>query len=529
MKLTVNQILHQGVFEHKKGNLQEAKRLYQSILEVQPKNPDANHNLGIILVSWNKSLDALPLFKIAIEANSQIEHFWINYINALITEKKFEEAEANSRKAITLNPECVAIHNNLSVILYNMGKLKEAEVSSRKAIILKPDFFEAYNNLGNVLNDLNRLDEAEESYKKSIELKPDYAEAHYNLGNTLKRLTRLNEAEVRYKKAIELKPDYAEAYFNLGSLLSKFKKSEEVITNYKKAIQLKPDYVEAYNNLGNTLNDLGKLDEAEESYKKAIELKPKYAEAYNNLGTTLNDLGKLDEAEESYNKAIKINSNYTDAYSNLETVLKQKKLLLNINQANNKIKKNESNYNNINNQEFNTRLASNLFISNRSVEEKLISSLYKMNSIELDKTKDIRYGNGRCSDYQLFENDSNIIKTVEKDLINIMSQAVKSDIFVMESFFNILRAGSGLTSHRHLTGFDKTCGLINQKYSLTYYLAIGDQNCSEPGILKLYDPDEEILPKEGTIAIFSAGRNHSAVYGGKTDRVMIGVNFYSLL
>ena len=51
---------------------------------------------------------------------------------------------------------------------------------------------------------------------------------------------------------------------------------------------------------------------------------------------------------------------------------------------------------------------------------------------ELDKTIDARYGNGRCStDFQLFENDNFIIKNVEEDLVNIMRQAVKSEIFVM--------------------------------------------------------------------------------------------------
>jgi hypothetical protein len=110
-----------------------------------------------------------------------------------------------------------------------------------------------------------------------------------------------------------------------------------------------------------------------------------------------------------------------------------------------------------------------------------------------------------------------------------MSEAVKSDIFIIESFFNILRTGSGLTSHNHLNDFDKSHDLIKKKYSLTYYLSIGDQKCSEPGILKLYDPNQEILPSEGTIVIFPADRNHSATYGGKTDRVMIGINFYSLI
>ena len=46
--------------------------------------------------------------------------------------------------------------------------------------------------------------------------------------------------------------------------------------------------------------------------------------------------------------------------------------------------------------------------------------------------------------------------------------------------------------------------------------------------LKLYDPNEDILPCECMIAIFPADRKHSSVYGGEKDRVMIGVNFYSL-
>jgi len=37
------------------------------------------------------------------------------------------------------------------------------------------------------------------------------------------------------------------------------------------------------------------------------------------------------------------------------------------------------------------------------------------------------------------------------------------------------------------------------------------------------------LTTEGMIMIIPSSRRHSAVYDGKTDRIMIGVNFYSLL
>ena len=96
------------------------------------------------------------------------------------------------------------------------------------------------------------------------------------------------------------------------------------------------------------------------------------------------------------------------------------------------------------------------------------------------------------------------------------------------SFLNILQTNSGTKPHKHLAPFDKKNGLDKQKYSLTYYLTVGDQKCSEPGILKLYNPDEEILPLEGMIVILPSNRKHSAIYNGKKDRIMIGVNFYSL-
>jgi hypothetical protein len=111
----------------------------------------------------------------------------------------------------------------------------------------------------------------------------------------------------------------------------------------------------------------------------------------------------------------------------------------------------------------------------------------------------------------------------------IMRQAVRSEIYIYESFLNIFNNGSGSIPHDHVFSFDKINNLINQKFSLQYYLSVGDQTCSEPGIFKLNDPDEEILPSNGMIMVIPASRLHSAVYNGKVDRVMIGVNFYSLL
>jgi Flp pilus assembly protein TadD len=412
----------------------------------------------------------------------------------------------------------------LSIILRHYSKFAEAEKNFKKAIELKPDYAVAHNNLGAVLKDQGRLDEAETNFRKTIELKPDYAEAHNNLGAVLRDLGRLDEAETNFRKTIELKPNYAEAHNYLGAVLRDLGRLDEAETNIKKAIELKPDYAEAHNNLGAVLRDLGRLDEAETNVKKAIELKPDYAEAHNNLGAVLRNLDRLDEVETNFRKAIELKPDYVEAHNNLDVLLKEKYLLDYICETKKIYKKNKAS-----SVDSSVGLTSNPFITHRNVETKLLKDLYKSELIELDKIKDARYGNGRCSNFKFLESDFPIIKNIKEDLIKIIRSAVKSDIFIFSSFLNIYGPGSGAIPHNHIRNFDKNQGLIKQKYSLTYYLSVGDQNCSEPGNLQLYDPFEEIKLSNGTIVIIPATKKHGAVYGGKTDRIMIGINFYSVL
>ena len=679
MELTVDQMLQQGVAAHNAGNPQEAERLYRAILQVQPKHPDANHNLGLIAVSMNQSGVALPLFKNAIKVNPNIEQFWLSYIEALLAERQFENAKQAlkkgkkkgvakeklkaltqklvsvkagnipiqapseaatqkllnhyqngqygdaetlaisiteqfpghqfgwkvmgallektgrksealnaNQKAVQLEPEDAEAHYNLGNTLMGLGRLEEAEASYKQTIALKSDYAEARNNLGMTLQALGRLEEAEASYRHAIALKSDYAEAHSNLGNTLKELGRLEEAEASYKQTIALKSDYAEARNNLGMTLQAQGKLEEAEASYRQAITMKPDYAEAHSNLGNTLKELGRLEEAEASLRQAIALKPNYAEAHSNLGVTLKELGRLEEAEASYRQAIALKpdfaethinlgitlqelgrleeaeaslrqaialkSDYAEAHHQLGIILyinggkdsalksikkahdigsksKDVELLLAVLKSRKSSEKSGVKVGDLSNPVNLAVLIPNRLILNRVVEAELIANLYEMSSRELDKTKDSRFGNGACSlDFNLFKDTRPIIKTVAEDLTRIMTEAVKSEIYIYDSFFNILGAGGGTTPHHHLNKLDKikAINLGKKKYSLVYYLSEGDQNCREPGILKLYDPSEDILPCEGMITITSATRRHSSVYAGRKDRVMVGVNFYSL-
>jgi tetratricopeptide (TPR) repeat protein len=372
MELTIEQALHQSLAAHKAGNLQEAERLYRTILQIQPAHPDANHNLGLIAVSSNEAVAALPLFKNALEANPKIEQFWLSYINALIKQKQLETAKKVLAQAKTsgVNSERLdALSQQLSgdkspsqsqlsslLELYQNGQYDEAENLSvlitqqypehqfawkvlgavfrqtgrksdavnaiQKVVQLSPEDAQIHSSLGNMLRELGRFEEARLSCKQAIAVNPDFAEAHNNLGVTLQRLGRLEEAQASYRQAIALKSDFAEAYSNLGGTLRELGRLEEAELSCRQTIALEPHSALAHSDLGLLLRELGKLEEAQASYRQAIVLKPDFAEVHNSLGGTLRELGRLEEAELSYRQAIALKSDFALAHSNLGVALK---------------------------------------------------------------------------------------------------------------------------------------------------------------------------------------------------------------
>ena len=577
MELTIQQALQQGVAAHKKGQVEEAERLYKAILNSQPAQPDANHNLGVLLVSINKTDAALPLFKVAVETNSKVDQFWLSYIDALIKAKQGENAkqvleQAKNQGVAEYKLDILKTQLNslnttgnvysanppqklLSRLLehYQSGRLGDAEILALSITRDFPNHNFSWMILAAVFKAIGRNTEALNANQTAVELSPQDAEAHSNLGVTLQELGRLNEAEVSLRQAIVLRPNYPEAHNNLGNALKEQGRLDEAEASYRQAIVLNPGYANAHSNLGATLQELSRLDEAEASYIQAIALRPNYAEAYSNLGVTLQELGRLEEAEESLKHAITLKPDFALAHYGLTKVLynmsykdsalesikkanvidpksKDFSLLLSVLQAR---KARENTAEGVKNTITSDSLiipASKILELNRSVEQELITYLYSRKLLDLDKEKDPSFGDTRGSKYDLFEDNHPRIQKLEIDLHSILSKAFNSDIFIKDSFFSIFGAGGGTTRHQHVDKNDKdsTFSLAKQKYALVYYLSVGDQDCTAPGFLKFYEPSEEILPKKGLITIFPAQRYHSSFYNGKKDRVIVGVNFYTL-
>ncbi len=342
MKLTIKQILKQGVNAHKKGNLKKAETFYKAVLKTKPTQQDANHNLGLLEVSANRFKEALPFFKTAIKTNPKIKQFWLSYVSALIRDNQFDNAKKVVSNAenfldggsliavksllVKTQNEKINIQNKVRkqlsslLELFNNGNLEDAEQIAKSITKNFPEHPFAWKVLSIIYKETSRNLEALNICQNVVALSPQDAEAHYNLGVIFKELGNLEDAEACYMRAISLKTDFAEAYNNLGNILKEQGRLDKAEDSYKKAVALKTDFAEAYNNLGITLHELGLLKKAGLYYRKAIKLNTDFAEAYNNLGAILLDLGETEKAEEKFRKAIKYKHEYAEAHRNLSIV-----------------------------------------------------------------------------------------------------------------------------------------------------------------------------------------------------------------
>ncbi|MBK9130568.1 MAG: sulfotransferase [Gammaproteobacteria bacterium] len=228
-KLTVDQALLRAKSLERKGENEEARALYQSVLQNFPGNPTAR--------------EALARLGQAAASGPSPPQESLDHLLALYHQGQLDVVAAQAERLAREFPASFLLWNILGASCAQIGKAAIAEQAFRRATELKPDFPDAFSNLGNILKDQGRLEEAVASFTRAIELNPGFAEAHGNLGNALRNLDRLDEASASFARAIALKPDHLEAHCNLFELFEKsncLDSAREVLENARKVFPVFP-------------------------------------------------------------------------------------------------------------------------------------------------------------------------------------------------------------------------------------------------------------------------------------------------
>lgn len=221
---TMAQLLTQGLFHHRRGEVRQAMERYSEVLQKDPKNAEALYYVAVISCQ----------------------------------EGQFKQGVDLVRRALTLVPPEARMLNLLGQALDRLGQPLEAIKALDQAIALDPKLAAAHANRANILTDAGMPLEALKSFDRALEIAPDSAPELINRGGLLELVGRPEDALKDYDRAIAADPNMAEVHANRGAVLKDLglidmargktdtKNFEEAIAAYGRAVKLKRGLHEAY-------------------------------------------------------------------------------------------------------------------------------------------------------------------------------------------------------------------------------------------------------------------------------------------
>jgi tetratricopeptide (TPR) repeat protein len=180
-----------------------------------------------------------------------------NLGGVLLIQGKFDDAAAELRKAVELDPKFALAHTRLGVALLAQGKLDAAETESRTAVALDPKFALAHDARGAILYVYKRHDEGLTELRRAAELDPHNSVIHAHLGAVLRDLGYREDAIAEYRKAIALDQSSALVHAFLRVLLPD---GAESAAELHRAIQVDPGLArDLSNTAGDTIDRATKI------------------------------------------------------------------------------------------------------------------------------------------------------------------------------------------------------------------------------------------------------------------------------
>ncbi|MBW8058456.1 MAG: tetratricopeptide repeat protein [candidate division NC10 bacterium] len=160
---------------------------------------------------------------------------------SLLQQGKMEEAIAEFRKAVTLDPKYTGAQLNLAYAYDRQGRIAEALAQYQTVIALEPENLFAQNNLGVLYDKQGRYDEAIAAFEQVLQIDPSNATALRNLENAKRNNGIVQEQEERFaqaQKEVEARPDDPRAAYNLGRLHASFDEKDQALEWIAKALEL---------------------------------------------------------------------------------------------------------------------------------------------------------------------------------------------------------------------------------------------------------------------------------------------------
>jgi arylsulfatase A-like enzyme/Tfp pilus assembly protein PilF len=186
---------------------------------------------------------------------------------------------------------------------------QEAAANFRKCLELNPEFDQALTGIAHALFRLSNDPEAQQWLEKALHYNPQNYRALYELG-LIKAKTDKSAAITILERARNIQPNFAPVSRDLGVLQFEQKKYAEAAENLAKAVELGVQEATVFNFLGISYTQTNRRLKGIESYKRALEIDPALAEAHLNLGFAYQQMGRRQAARDEYAQACRLNEKF---------------------------------------------------------------------------------------------------------------------------------------------------------------------------------------------------------------------------
>ena len=208
----------------KQNKIEEAKNIFQEIIEIDPKIHQAYKFLSIIEFQKKNFIESLKYLDKSLKFNKNSSDLYSIKGLILIKLNKKDEALKAFSESIKYDPKNINSLLNLGVIFKeNLNFIKSLE-SFNQIIKFDDKHYVAYTYKAYVQIELNKFSESIISLNKAISIKEDYFNAYLVRGNSFMALNEFKKSLKDYDFIINNKSSceekiYFEALFNKGLLL----------------------------------------------------------------------------------------------------------------------------------------------------------------------------------------------------------------------------------------------------------------------------------------------------------------------
>ena len=220
--------------------------------------------------------------------------------------------------ACTTPEKAKAQHVARGQALLKDKKFQEASLEFRNALQIDDKLADAHWGLANAYEGLQRYQEAFEEMKQVVALDANNLDVRVRLGNyylmgSKQSPAGISEAERLAKEVLQKDANHIEGHILMGSVLFAQNHKTEAFAELNRAIEIDPKRVESYLSLARFHAQTNDLATAESIYQRAISVNGSSALAHYEYGKFLVQIQRLDNAETEFQKAVQVDGNNREA------------------------------------------------------------------------------------------------------------------------------------------------------------------------------------------------------------------------